>query len=770
MGDYAKAESLLKEALGIRQKVLGREHPDTAACLNNLAELYEAMSDYAKAEPLYKEALEIFQKVLGPEHPDTATALNNLAELYRLMGDYAKAEPLLKDALQIRQKVLGREHPDTAACLNNLAELYRATRDYAKAEALFKEVLEIRQKVLGPEHPLTAQSLNNLALFYWAMGDYAKAEPLLKEALETYQKVLGRERPSTAISLSNLAFLEFDLGRSKEAVTLARSASDAQHKLLSKMFSFSSEPQRLAYVATLNPYSLFALLPGCEADLALALLRYKGVVLDSIIEDRLLAQASTNAEDRDRVERLKADQRQLDRLLLQVPQKGPEASQIVEKLEQEVEELEGQPAQHVAGLGQARRALGVTLEQVQARLPADCALVEYVRYRRYLGKEKFEGAYGALVLLAQGGPRWIPLGKAAQVDKLITRYRTLADSGRSDDELAANLKGLYETVWGPLQSQLPGDTQRLIVSPDGQLNFVSLATLLTPQSQFLGEKFEIQYVASGRELLEEKPSTAEHDVVLFAPLDFGTSGAVQLVDGGERSMSPPATQWRGTEKRGLQGVRFDPLPGTRDESKLLLRLFESWHWSSQCYIGPEATKAALLRVRSPFILHLATHGFFEPQDPAQDRSDKPSVFQSKFFANPMHQSGLALSGANLTLKLWDQGQEAASADNNGILTAEEVSTMDLGGTWLVSLSACDTGSGQARAGEGVMGLRRGFVQAGAQNLLMTLWHISDEVTVQIMSDFYAAAHQSGDAPEALTEVQRAWLVKLRKEQGLQGKL
>jgi tetratricopeptide (TPR) repeat protein len=253
---------------------------------------------------------------------------------------------------------------------------------------LFKEVLEIRQKVLGPEHPLTAQSLNNLALFYWAMGDYAKAEPLLKEALGTYQKVLGRERPSTAISLSNLAFLEFDLGQSKEAVTLARSASDAQHKLLSKMFSFSSEPQRLAYVATLNPYSLFALLPGCEADLALALLRYKGVVLDSVIEDRLLAQASTNAEDRDRVERLKADQRQLDRLLLQVPQKGPEASQIVEKLEQEVEELEGQLAQHVAGLGQARRALGVTLEQVQARLPADCALVEYVRYRRYLGKEK----------------------------------------------------------------------------------------------------------------------------------------------------------------------------------------------------------------------------------------------------------------------------------------------------------------------------------------------------------------------------------------------
>ena len=250
--------------------------------------------------------------------------------------------------------------------------------------------------------------------------------------------------------------MEFDLGRSKEASALARHASDAQRNMLSKLFSFSSEPQRLAYLATLDPYSLFALLPGCEADLALALLRYKGVVLDSIIEDRLLAQASTNAEDRDRVERLKADQRQLDRLLLQVPQKVPEASQRVEKLEQEVEELEGQLAQHVAGLGQSAPGAGGNPQQVQARLPADCALVEYVRYRRYLGKEKFEGAYGALVLLAQGGPRWIPLGKAAQVDKLITRYRTLADSGRSDDELAADPKGLYETPGAPSSRSYPG--------------------------------------------------------------------------------------------------------------------------------------------------------------------------------------------------------------------------------------------------------------------------------------------------------------------------
>jgi CHAT domain-containing protein len=145
-------------------------------------------------------------------------------------------------------------------------------------------------------------------------------------------------------------------------------------------------------------------------------------------------------------------------------------------------------------------------------------------------------------------------------------------------------------------------------------------------------------------------------------------------------------------------------------------------------------------------------------------NDRQSVTKSKFFKNPMHRSGLALAGAQTTIEAWKR-DEVPPVENDGILTAEDVSTLDLQGTWLVTLSACDTGSGEARAGEGVMGLRRGFIQAGAQNLLMTLWPISDEVTVQIMSDFYEAAHNTGNAPEALAEVQREWLVQLRDGKG-----
>jgi tetratricopeptide (TPR) repeat protein len=483
MGDYAKAEPLYIEAVAIRRK-LGRKNPGTAESLNNLAELYKAMGDYERAEPLLEEALEILKTVLGRENRDMAAILNNLGMLYWDMRNYAKAEPPLKEALEIREKVLGHQHRDTAESLGNLAKLYWAMDDYARAEPPLKEALEIQQKVLGRLHPDTATSLNNLAALHRAMGDYAEAEPLYRQALEIFQKTLGKEHPQTVATLSNLVLLEFDLGRTKDASTCARHAADAERNLLSKVLSFSSEPQRLAYLATLNPYSLFTLLPGCEADLALALLRYKGVVLDSVIEDRLLAQASTNVEDQNRVERLDADRRQLDRLLLQ----SPEASQQVEELEQEVEKIESQLAQHVAGMRQARHALGVRLDQVQLAIPNDGTLIEYLRYLDYLGRNQWEWRYGAIVLFSKGAPLWIPLGKANEIEALMQRYGTLVRGSPKEDELSANLHALYEALWAPIGQALPSQTKRIIISPDGQLNFISFATLLTEDSKFLAQK------------------------------------------------------------------------------------------------------------------------------------------------------------------------------------------------------------------------------------------------------------------------------------------
>jgi CHAT domain-containing protein/Flp pilus assembly protein TadD len=770
MGDYAKAEPLLTEALEIRQKVLGREHPDTAQCLNNLAALYWVMGDYAKAESLFKEALEIRQKVLGPEHRDTAQSLNNLAVLYQAMGDYARAEPLYVQALEIRQKVLGREHPDTATNLNGLAVLYWVMGDFTKAEPLFKEVLEIRQKVLGREHPDTAQSLNNLAELYKAMGDYVKAEPLLTEALEIRQKVLGREHPNTAITLKNLAYLELDLGKIQEAKRLGDLEYAAGVKAFSQILSFGSEDQRLAYQRLLNPYTLFATLGQSDSLLAGAVLHYKGVVLDSMIEDRLLAETGKEEANRDLVEQLNAKKRIVAQLSLQTTAATPkEIAERMQALEQEVENIEGKLARQGTDLGQARRALTITVEQVQAALPNDTVLVEYVRYSHYLGKSKFESRYGAVVLSADAPPRWVTLGGAKEIEANLKRYQALVRNPGDEDEMAAVLQKLYNEVWEPVEHVFPVRTNRGIVSPDGQLNFLSFATLLDPAKGFVAEKYSIQYVTSGRDLLRESQPTQSKQVIVMANPKFDRE--MQLA-----SLDPPAEGsgvLRGPEKRDVEDLSFEELGGTQKESAQLLPKFEHWGWQARSLSGSDVNKRALLDLHSPYILHLATHGFFEPEDSSSEANPnefqspgiKSDLTKSRFFKNPMHRSGLALAGANTTITDWKRG-EAPPIEEDGILTAEDVSTLDLKGTWLVTLSACDTGSGEARAGEGVMGLRRGFVEAGAQNLLMSLWPISDEFTVQIMSDFYDAAHQSGNAPEALAKVQRDWLVRLRKEQGL----
>ena len=522
----------------------------------------------------------------------------------------------------------------------------------------------------------------------------------------------------------------------------------------------------MAYLDIFHPYSLFPFLKGTETDLAAAVLRYKGVVLDSIVEDRLLAEASQGSEDQKLVEQLNLDKRQLGQLLLQPAQKlSAETNQRIEALEGEVEKIESQLAQHVAGLGQARHALGVSLEQVQPTIPNDGALIEYLRYGHYLGKGKWEQRYGAIVLFSKGAPLWIPLGKANEIEHLVRRYGTLVRGSPQEEELSANLQALYEALWAPIGQALPSQTKRIIISPDGELNFISFATLLTKDKQFLAQTYDVQYVASGRDLLRElKPSTAK-EVVLFANPDFDLASTAMLAkaDNGSGSI-------RGSEKRDVEDWSFESLTGTQKESDELIKKFIGWGWTPTDFTAKEATKEALLKIHSPYILHLATHGFFAKEDPTATQpdallNDRQSVTKSKFFKNPMHRSGLALAGAQTTIEAWKR-EEVPPVENDGILTAEDVSTLDLQGTWLVTLSACDTGSGEARAGEGVMGLRRGFIQAGAQNLLMTLWPISDEVTVQIMSDFYDAAHNSGNAPEALAEVQRKWLLKLRTEKGL----
>ena len=179
------------------QKELGFEE-DFASTLNNLAYLYDSQGRYDQAEPLYLQALELRKRLLGEDHPDVAQSLNNLAGLYYSQGRYDQAEALDLQALELRKRLLGEDHPDVATSLNNLAGLYYSQGHYDQAEPLYLQALELRKRLLGEEHPDVATSLNNLALLYYSQGRYDQAEPLLVQALELRKRLLGQEHPDVA--------------------------------------------------------------------------------------------------------------------------------------------------------------------------------------------------------------------------------------------------------------------------------------------------------------------------------------------------------------------------------------------------------------------------------------------------------------------------------------------------------------------------------------------------------------------------------------------
>jgi tetratricopeptide (TPR) repeat protein len=417
ISDYTKAEELFLQALQIRQKTLGSEHPDTVLSINNLAFLYLETGQFDKSESLFQQALEIEEKIRGSDHPDTAWIRSNLGLLYLNLRDYAKAEPLLERALQSQKQGLGPQDPAIAMTLDYLGRLYIEKADYAKAEQLLQEALGIQQKVSDPRNTLAAVSLTNLAALYLSMGDYATAESLLEQSFEINRKLVGLEHPFTLRYLGDLALTKFELGKLAEAKELAGIKAAAELDFVSKILSFTSEQQRLAFLANFDPYQLFAILDASEADLAAAVLHYKGSVLDSVIEDRRVAEASQDGENRILLDHLKKDKQRLGTLPLQAPQKASaETFDQIRRLEEAIQQTESQLALHVASLGQTRQAFGLTIEQIKSAIPDTSVLVEYVRYGYYLGKGRSEPRHAASVFLSKGAPLWIPLGKAADIE------------------------------------------------------------------------------------------------------------------------------------------------------------------------------------------------------------------------------------------------------------------------------------------------------------------------------------------------------------------
>ncbi len=728
-GQVAQAESLMKRALQVYDKALpGR--PGRAKYLNDLGLLYSGLRDYEKAEDLVAESVRIHEKWMGAEHPETATTLGVLAGIYSQMGRLEDSEKMYRRALAINEKVYGKNHTAVATDLNNLGVVLLNAKRAKEAVPLLQRALSIKKASKSED---LATMTGVLGSAYHEMGDLGKAKELFLQALD-----MG-DSETRAIMNNNLSYLSIDEGDPDAALGYAKKASQAQFEQLKKVFSFTSERQRLAFKKDLVPYGLFASLNQPEA-LMQAALRFKGVVLDSIAEDYRLA-SQGDEELKARLGRLRDVKRELMKLDV-LAKRSPEEQAKFKELQQRLEEDQAYLARRVSRLEEGRAAFRVTPNQIQAALPKDSVLVEFLYHGFYFGKNKSEKRYGALILAADGPVQWVELGSAAEIESLVGDYRMAMRGGSASSRASRpsqpgvaksrgeeQLKKAYDKLWQPIADLLPQGTKRVILSPDGDLNFVSFTTLLSSNDKFLGELFDISYVSSGRDLLAfgSNSNTEKSSFLLGAP-DYRVADSQR-------------------EEKAYE-VTLSPLPGSAQECQTLEALLKAKGFQPRLVTAQKAQEEEVSRLQSPEIVHLATHGFF---------------LDEKFGHNPMLRSGLALYGAETTLDAWQDGKVPESG-SDGVLTALEVTGLNLTGTKVVVLSACDTGLGESQKGEGVLGLRRGFVQAGCRNLVFTLWPVADQETAEFMVDFYDSLPEKG-AVSSLNTVQRDWLGKLREQYG-----
>ncbi|HKX31653.1 MAG TPA: CHAT domain-containing tetratricopeptide repeat protein [Blastocatellia bacterium] len=754
-GEFAKAEPLFQRAVAIKQKALGEEHPNLAFYLYNLAHIYSNKGDYAQAQPLYERTLAIREKMLEPEHPLVTQSLSELAAMHYKRGDLAKAESLYQRALTSWERLLGPEHPNVAESLNGLANIYRDRQEYAKAEPLYRRALAIREKT---ELPVLAVTLKSLARLYFERGEYAKAEPLLQRALALFEKLLGGKHLYVASTLSDLAVLYAGQGQFTEAIRLQSQANAVREHNLALNLSTGSERQKLAYLANFSKTVDFTLSLQSQAapqdpqaiDLAFTTwLRWKGRGLDAMSGAIAALRRRAAPQDQILFDQLAEARSQLSALRLRdVAEETPASSpDRLRGLEEEIEKLERKLCSRSTKFG--TQVQPVTISAVQAALPANSTLIEFAVHtpQKLANGQNQPQRYLVYLLAAQGRPKWIDLGEIAPIDRAVNAWRlALRDPNRTDVNQRARV--VYEKVMRPLLPLL-GETQHLLIAPDGLLNLIPFAALVNERNQFLVERYSISYLTSGRDLLRSRESPPSNNPPLIvANPDFGRVETARARDGQPAGNSPAGDQEWG--QIDSTRIFFQTLPGTELEALEIKAAIPN----ASTLLREQATETALKQSKAPRLLHIATHGFFldHQESPRTERRNLPNDTLRRSFRlsrqaakieNPLLRSGLALAGAN----------QRPGAEDDGVLTAMEVASLDLWGTQLVVLSGCDTGIGEVRNGEGVYGLRRALVLAGAETQIMSLWPISDRETRRLIVGYYRRLLKGEGRGEALRQIQ-----------------
>jgi CHAT domain-containing protein/tetratricopeptide (TPR) repeat protein len=754
-GRYAEAEPLYGQSLKIKVEALGLDHPAVAKSVKNLAILYQDQGRYEEAEQLYKRALAIKEKALGSEHPDVAISLNDLASLYHEQGRYVEAEPLYGRSLKIKEEALGSEHATLAYSLNDMASFYCDQGRYTEADSLYIRALAIREGAFGEEHPIVAQSLNDIADLFRRQGRYVEAEVLLERALAVREKALGPDHPEFAQTLSDLTKNFCDLGQSAHALRNYDRLQESRKNFIESVFRYASEGQKIRYVKKYplidHIFFSFVILTDDSESKSTALemiLNSKAVVIDALSAEKKVAFSSNDKEIMKKLEKHRQVSGEIATFSLAGARhlKPDVYRERLYQLYSTKDSLETDLSQRHVNFGVELLPERFTISDIAAALPGNSVLWEFVRYEPFDfgGTGTDEERTGSARYLVFGLDRFgkvtmVDLGSAVEIDSLVALTRKLIYDARgvvytpyateSERKLAAVTGVLYEKIFLPMESGLrPGNN--ILISPDGQFNLLPFEILAAPDGEYAIQKYRISYLSSGRDLLKFRKDKDRSDwALVMADPAFDLSGRTlsrRTGEGTYRSgeITPPDSSGRGASRCLRQ--RFLPIPFTRKETMFAASMLQSKaHLETRSLYGEEVLEGYLKRMTgSPRVLHLATHGYFcEDLDPEDER----------ILENPLLRSGLVLAGAN---RLIDRTGDGIGSGEDGILTALEVSGLNLTRTELAVLSACETGMGEIHNGEGVYGLRRAFQHAGAESILMSLWKVPDQETSLLMESFY----------------------------------
>lgn len=807
-GELEAARPLLERALEIREKVLGPEHPDTAMSLNSLSTLLYYQGNLEEARLLCERALSIQEKILGMEHRDVAPTLNSLALLLYTQNDFEEAKALLERAHRIGEKTLGPGHPQTALIMSNLASAYSMGGYYDEARSLLRQALRVQQSVLGRDHPDTATSLSYLAGLHAVQGEYDKAESLYKEALRIREKVLGLTHYHTLSNYNSLAKVLYNLGRFNEAFELSRRAlvsSDIQHKSL--LWSLS-EYERLLYAAihrrTLEIFLSLSRRASSIDNLEQAyatLLQWKGRVSRTLLQTRDWLFSRLEPECRDLLTELERTQSQLSAALFARNIIDPKAHEAhIGRLRIKRSELEATLSRrsgHEPDEGE------ISLPRILAALPDDSAVVDFFIHRWYSPEELAKSGSSAKRLWTDPHlSAWIlkkvdetpyhqDLGPAHLIQNVAQEFlsqrigpgplrgeiRKREKAMRTPDVMKAG-RTLRSKLWDPLAVHLEG-VKCIFISPDSFLGTLPFEVLQLDDETFLIEHFSFVYlrdVASLARILEQAGDRGKHEtsgLLMVGAVDYSNRKSSIAKESRE---APAAVKSWGPPPSSLPLYRssdspWEGLPGTEEEAQVILELYKTSIREGRSLFlqGPAATEERVKDELPDYsTIHLATHGFFQPEslpslwDQAREESgrDRMEMFpEARRLTGilPGFLSGLVLAGA---------GDPYGEGREDGFLTAEELSWLDLSGVDLVVLSACETGLGSPEGGEGMIGLRRSLRQAGAKTVISSLWSVEDESTRALMQNFYRRLWLLKESKlEALRNAQLDLLKKNRREHG-----